>query len=146
MGLPEPQSNLLVISTVGYGKCSSLEKYRIQSRGGYGIRTFKVTSKTGRVAMARVVDQGLNQEIMLVSAKGQVIRITLREMRSVGRITQGVIFWRDREPDDFLASVTCLPDSETDDEPENGERRARSKNGSSSQEVNGSNGLDAPGK
>ena len=146
MGLPEPQSNLLVISTVGYGKCSSLEKYRIQSRGGYGIRTFKVTSKTGRVAMARVVGQGLNQEIMLVSAKGQVIRITLREMRSVGRITQGVIFWRDREPDDFLASVTCLPDSETDDEPENGERRARSKNGSSSQEVNGSNGLDAPGK
>ena len=146
MGVPDPQSNLLVISSDGYGKCSSLEKYRRQSRGGYGIRTFKVTTKTGRVAMARVVEQGLNQEIMLVSAKGQVIRITLKEMRASGRITQGVIFWRDREPDDFLTSVTCLPYIEADAQSGDGGRRARSKNGSTLEEVDGSNGLESSEK
>ena len=111
MGVAEPQDNVLVVSRGGYGKCTPLAKYRSQSRGGSGILTFKVTSKTGPVAMARVVKQGINQEVMLVSAKAQVIRITLDDFRSMGRNTQGVIVWRDREPDDYMASIACFRDN-----------------------------------
>ena len=108
MGVAEPETNVLVVSHRGYSKCTPLSKYRRQSRGGSGILTFKVTRKTGPVAVSRIVDQGLNQEVMLISAKAQVIRISLEDIHSMGRNTQGIIVWRDREPDDHLASITCF--------------------------------------
>ena len=75
------------------------------------MRTFKVTPKTGPAAAARVVSDADGQEIFLISAKAQVIRVTLEDFRVTGRDTQGVIIWRDREPDDYVASIACFQEA-----------------------------------
>ena len=103
---------LLTASRHGYGKCTTLDRYRRQGRGGSGLRTFKVNPKTGPVAAARVVSNDPDQEILLASAKGQVIRIKLEDFTVKGRITQGVIIWRDRQPDDYVASLTCFVETD----------------------------------
>ena len=108
MAVADDSANLLVVSRGGYGKYTSLAKYRRQSRGGSGILTFKVTRKTGDVAVARIIDGAAEGELMLISARGQMIRIGLSELRAIGRNTQGVILWRDREPEDNLVSIACL--------------------------------------
>ena len=115
MGVADSRANVLVVSEGGYGKFTPLSRYRRQSRGGSGIRTFRVTQKSGPVAVARVVDPSIKQEVMLISAKAQVIRISLSDLHAMGRNTQGLIVWRDREPDDHLVSITCF--DENDDVP-----------------------------
>ena len=99
---------LLTASYNGYGKCTNLANYRRQGRNGQGIRTFRVSEATGPVVAARVVTEAEGQEIMLISAKGQVIRVSLEDFRVVGRNTQGVRIWRDKVEDDYVASLTCL--------------------------------------
>ena len=106
-----PNSYLMIVSQHGYGKSTPLSRYPRHSRGGQGVRTFKVTSKTGPVAAARVVSDAEGQEILVISAKAQVIRVTLEDFRVTGRDTQGVIIWRDREPDDYVASIACFQES-----------------------------------
>jgi DNA gyrase subunit A len=100
-------SHLLIVSQRGYGKSTPLSRYPRYARGGLGVRTFKVTPKTGPVAAARVVVDGPGQRIIIISAKAQEIQITLEDFRVTGRNTQGVIVWRDREPDDYVVSVAC---------------------------------------
>jgi DNA gyrase subunit A len=112
MAVVTPNDHLLVVSERGYGKSTALNRYPRHSRGGQGVRTFRVTEKTGPVAMARVVSGGAGQEIFIVSAKAQVMRITLEDVRVTGRDTQGVIVWRDREPDDYVAAITCFQESD----------------------------------
>ena len=107
-----PNSHLIIVSKHGYGKSTPLSRYPRHSRGGQGVRTFKVTSKTGPVAAARVVSDAQGQEILVISAKAQVIRVTLEDFRVVGRDTQGVIIWRDREEDDYVASIACFQESD----------------------------------
>ena len=98
-------NHLVIVSQRGYGKSTPLSRYPRHSRGGQGVRTFKVTAKTGPVAAARVVSEDEGQTILLISAQSQVIRVTLKDFRVTGRNTQGVIIWRDREPDDYVASI-----------------------------------------
>jgi DNA gyrase subunit A len=98
-------NHLVIVSQRGYGKSTPLCRYPRHARGGQGVRTFKVTAKTGPVAAARVVSADEGQSILLISAKSQVIRVTLKDFRVTGRDTQGVIIWRDREPDDYVASI-----------------------------------------
>ena len=105
-----PNSHLVIVSRHGYGKSTPMSGYPRHSRGGQGVRTFKVTDKSGRVASARVVSNAAGQDMFVISAKGRVIRVTLEDFRVVGRNTQGVIIWRDREPDDFVASFACFQD------------------------------------
>jgi len=102
---------LLVVSQGGYGKSTAVSSYPQQSRGGQGVRTFRVTHKTGPVAAARVVPDAEGQEIFIISAKAQVMRMTLEDVRVTGRNTLGVIIWRDREPDDHVASIACFQDT-----------------------------------
>ena len=102
------RDHLLVVSEGGYGKLTPMSRYRKTSRGGQGVRTFRVTDKTGPVAAARVVGDLVDQEVFIVSAKAQIVRINLEDVRVAGRNTSGVIVWRDREPDDFVASVACF--------------------------------------
>ena len=120
------KDHLLVVSEGGYGKLTPMARYRRTSRGGQGVRTFRVTDKTGPVAAARVVGDLADQEVFIVSAKAQIVRINLEDVRVAGRNTSGVIVWRDREPDDFVASVACFQeglytakDSATDDSDSN---------------------------
>ena len=108
---------LLTASYHGYGKCTVLANYRRQGRGGSGIRTFRVNDTTGPVVAARVVTEAEDQEIMLISAKAQVIRVSLQDFRVVGRNAQGVRIWRDKQADDYVASLTCLMRQDGEDAP-----------------------------
>ena len=99
---------LLTLSRHGYGKSTPLAKYPRHNRPSQGVRTLRVSEATGPVVAARVVTEAEGQEIMLISAKGQVIRVSLEDFRVVGRNTQGVRIWRDKVEDDYVASLTCL--------------------------------------
>jgi DNA gyrase subunit A len=128
-----PNSNLVIISQRGYGKSTPTSRYPKHSRGGQGVRTFKVTEKTGPVAAARVVMEAPGQDIFVISAKAQVIRITLEDFRVTGRHTQGVIIWRDREADDYVVSIACFQES-INGRPEGSSNGRHSTNGTSDAE------------
>ena len=94
-----------------------------KGRGGQGVKTFRTTDKAGKVATARVVADTSGQEILIISAKAQVVRITLDQVRVTGRNTQGVIVWQAKESDDFVASIACFQETvrtEDQDEHTNG--------------------------
>ncbi len=100
---------LLVLTAFGYGKKTSLKEYKIQNRGGSGIKTAKVTAKTGNVIAMAVVDSVKDSEgeIVAVSQKGQVIRTGIEEIPSLSRQTQGVRVMKLRAGDK-VASMVCL--------------------------------------
>ncbi len=100
---------LLVISTHGLGKRTPIGEYKVQGRGGSGIKTMAVTDKTGRIIGARVVNTADEQmDIMVVSTKGQVVRTPLSSVSSLGRATQGVRVMRFKEPNDSVATMTLV--------------------------------------
>ncbi len=104
-----PNHHLLIVSRGGYGKSTLVSEYTPHKRNTQGIRAIRVTEKNGPVAAARVVnyaDDG--QEMFIISAKAQVVRITLEDVKKTGRVAQGVIVWRDREPDDYVVSIACF--------------------------------------
>ncbi|MDO8492163.1 MAG: DNA gyrase subunit A [bacterium] len=97
---------LLVMSANGYGKKTKLTEYKIQKRGGSGIKTMKVTPKTGAVITGAVVCDA-DAELVAISKKSQVIRVDVKEIPSLSRATQGVRVMRMREGDS-IASLICL--------------------------------------
>ncbi len=99
---------LLVVMSKGYGKHTALSEYKVQGRGGSGIKTAEVTPKTGEVIGARVLTGDFkDDELVVVSRKGQVIRTSIGEIRSAGRATQGVRIMKMREGDS-IASMVAL--------------------------------------
>lgn len=100
-----PEGQLLVISQRGYGKPTSMERYRLQARGGYGLATIRTTSKSGLTATARVVKEG--EDIMIISERGQVTRTNLSELRERSRRTQGVSIVSVQE-NDKVVSITSM--------------------------------------
>lgn len=96
----------LTMSANGFGKKTLLKEYKIQKRGGSGIKTAKVTSKTGKLIVAKVIN-GSEEELIAMSKKGQVIRTALKDIPSLGRQTQGVTIMRLRSGDG-IASITCV--------------------------------------
>ena len=96
----------LVVSSNGYGKKTDIEEYKTQGRGGSGIKTVKVTAKTGNLISAKIVTDAM-EEVVAISKKGQVIRCGLDEIPTLGRDTQGVRVMKLREGDS-LASLICL--------------------------------------
>ena len=108
-----PNGNLLVVSRRGYGKATPLDKYPVKGRGTQGVITFRVDEQTESIAAARVVTDDEGQEVFIISAKAQVVRINLQDVKVTdGRRTKGVIIWRDREPDDCVASVACFQETD----------------------------------
>ena len=101
-----PASNLLVVMANGYGKKTPLKQYKSQKRGGSGIKTAKVTPKTGSVVATHVLAEDESQ-IVAISKKGQVIRTELSAIPTLGRATQGVRIMR-LPADDGLASITTF--------------------------------------
>ncbi len=123
MGVVVPNSYLLIVSENGFGKSTPTASYPRKGRGGQGVKTFRTTDKAGKVATARVVADTSGQEILIISAKAQVVRITLDQVRVTGRNTQGVIVWQAKESDDFVASIACFQETvrtEDQDEHTNG--------------------------
>jgi len=84
-------NQLLVISENGYGKRSDTKLYKIQKRGGSGIKTASITNKNGKLVGAKVVSaDNSDGDLFITSTKGQVIRIPLGSVSVLGRATQGV--------------------------------------------------------
>jgi DNA gyrase subunit A len=88
MAIVDPTANLLAVSTLGSGKRTEMDEYRITHRGGKGIITMRVTGKTGPViGVLMVTDE---DQLMLITSAGKVIRLRVSEVRRSGRNTQGV--------------------------------------------------------
>lgn len=85
----DDENQLFTLSTKGYGKMTKLSDYPLQGRGGSGVYTFRVTGKTGRVAVARVMDHP-DREIVIISENGVVIRSSIASIPTLGRQTSGV--------------------------------------------------------
>lgn len=98
---PEKES-LMVVSEKGYGKRSEVEEYRITNRGGKGVKTINVTEKTGNLIAIKVVDD--SDDLMIINKSGVTIRMSIGELRIMGRATQGVRLIR-LDDDDEIASV-----------------------------------------
>ena len=105
-------SYLLVISEGGYGKMTATSSYRPTGRGGQGVRTFQVTEKAGPLAAARIVNDPEDQEMLIISSKAQVVRISVDDVRETGRVAQGVILWKERESDDYVASIAVFQETD----------------------------------
>lgn len=93
----------------GFGKRSNLSAYKAQGRGGSGIKTAKITAKTGPIVYFSVVNsKAVDEDAIIISKKGQVIRLPLKTVSVIGRATQGVRLMRFKELDDGVASVTFI--------------------------------------
>jgi DNA gyrase subunit A len=84
------EMGLVVISTKGYGKRTSLNEYKVQNRAGSGILTYKVTDKTGKLMAARALDPDIASDILVATASAKVIRLESDQIPTLGRATQGV--------------------------------------------------------
>ncbi len=102
----DKKGEFLVLGENGIGKKTPLDEYKTQNRGGSGIKCAKVTEKTGKLIVARVV-RGEESELIAMSKKGQVIRTDADSIPSLGRDTQGVTIMKLR-PGDGIASVAFL--------------------------------------
>lgn len=101
----ETDVSFLVMGSMGLGKKTLVKEYKVQKRGGSGIKTSKVTAKTGKLIVAKIV--GEESEMIAVSQKGQIIRVDLGSIPLSGRQTQGVTIMKLRAGDS-IASITCL--------------------------------------
>src|SRR3989344_137543 len=95
----------LTMSQNGLGKKTALKEYKVQKRGGSGIKTAKITPKTGDLIVGRVIRE--EEELIAMSKKGQVVRVQLGSVPALRRSTQGVTIMKMR-PGDGIASLTCL--------------------------------------
>ncbi|MEM1325945.1 MAG: DNA gyrase subunit A [Bacteroidota bacterium] len=104
----EPERTILVISEKGNGKRSEVEEYRLTNRGGKGVKTMQVTGKTGAVVAIKAVSE--EDDLMITSKQGIVIRMAVSDIRVMGRATQGVRVIRLNDSDD-IADVAVVRDS-----------------------------------
>ncbi|HMO77736.1 MAG TPA: DNA gyrase subunit A [Candidatus Paceibacterota bacterium] len=105
----DKKSEILIVTRQGYGKATPTKEYKIQKRGGSGIKTAKVTSKTGDIVCGIVLseDERHDGELVIMSQKGQVIKLPLKDVPTLGRQTQGVRVMKMREGD-AIASVVFV--------------------------------------
>lgn len=104
-------AELLVVMENGLGKMTKIDNYRIQTRGGTGVKTANVTPKTGNVIGAKVIDKDTKADLILASKSGQIIRMNCKHIPSQGRATQGVYLMRMR-PNDKVASISTIDEIE----------------------------------
>lgn len=110
-------SQILSVTVSGYGKCTPVEEYRVQSRGGKGLKLMKVTQKTGPIIGVRQVTA--EDDVMLITKNGKTIRISIREISLQGRNTQGVRLMN--TSGDEIISLAVVPEDEEGDDGENPE-------------------------
>ena len=89
------RATLLAITENGFGKRTELDEYRVQSRGGKGVITYKITPKTGSIIGIRIVEE--DDDIMLITDTGTIIRLNVKDISVLGRSTQGVTLMRTNE-------------------------------------------------
>lgn len=92
MGICREDADLLVISENGFGKRTKTDEYKIQTRGGKGMKTYAISEKTGLIAGINIVDD--NDDIMLITSDGIIIRMAAKDINTFGRATRGVTLMR----------------------------------------------------
>ena len=103
----EEKSRLLVVMENGLSKTTKVSAYRFQGRGGSGVKTASITKKTGKVVGARILNDSMKGDLILISKQGQMIRLPLDQLPTSGRATQGVYAMRLKKGD-FVASLSLI--------------------------------------
>ena len=106
------KSKVLVVMENGLGKMTPLDQYRLQGRGGTGVKAAQLTAKTGDVIGGCVLKQGEDGDLLCISKQGQTIRMRLSDIPSLGRATQGVIIMRLRAADKVATMSVVMEDKE----------------------------------
>ncbi|HEY9569640.1 MAG TPA: DNA gyrase subunit A [Metalysinibacillus sp.] len=118
MEIIEPNQDILVVSEKGYGKRTNENEYRTQTRGGIGIKTMQITDKTGPLVAVKAVTG--EEDIMLITVEGMLIRMDVNDISTIGRNTQGVRLIRLAETE-YVATVAKVKKDEEEPEEETDE-------------------------
>jgi DNA gyrase subunit A len=111
MEVVRPGGTVLTATQNGYGKRTDLEEYRLQSRGGYGVIDIQTTDRNGKVVGTVFVTE--DEQVMLISQQGMILRMRAGDIRAIGRATQGVRLM-DMEDDDIIVAVAKLAEKEVE--------------------------------
>jgi DNA gyrase subunit A len=120
MDIVQEKSSIFVISQYGYGKRTKVAQFTAHARGGVGIRSAVVNTKTGKLMGVKTLSDDDTQEVIIVSSQGQTIRLGLKDIPSLGRATQGVRIMRLKDGDEVvsLALVDATVEDDDEEEPE----------------------------
>ena len=105
------KATLLAITENGFGKRTELDEYRIQTRGGKGVTTYKITQKTGELVGIRIATD--EEDVMIITDTGTIIRLRVADISILGRSTQGVTLMRTNEGK--VVSIETIPMEEKED-------------------------------
>jgi DNA gyrase subunit A len=114
MEVVKPGGTLLTVTEKGYAKKTELDEYRVQGRGGYGLKNLEVTDKNGHVV--GIAQVHANEELLVITEQGKILRTVAAEIRTIGRATQGVRLM-DLEGDDKIVSVALVEAAAADETP-----------------------------
>jgi len=109
MEVAKPGGTLLTVTQKGYAKQTVLDEYRVQSRGGIGLKNLEVTDKNGKVVGIAQVHE--NEELLVITQQGKILRTTASEIRTIGRATQGVRVM-DLDAEDTVVSIALVEKDE----------------------------------
>ena len=104
------KATLLAITENGFGKRTELDEYRVQNRGGRGVITYKITPKTGKIVGIKITDE--NNDLMMITDSGTIIRMAVKEVSVLGRATQGVTLMRTNDGGKVVSIETIEQEEE----------------------------------
>jgi DNA gyrase subunit A len=116
MDIVEENSNVFVISKYGYGKRTKVSQFTAHARGGVGIRSAVVNTKTGELVGVKTLSEDASQEVIIISRNGQTIRLGLKDTPALGRATQGVRIMRLNDGDEVVSLALVDKSEEPEDE------------------------------
>ncbi|MCY7431083.1 DNA gyrase subunit A [Bacillus safensis] len=120
MEILEPDANVLIVTEKGYGKLTPEKEYRVQSRGGKGLKTCKITDNNGPLVAVKATNAEAEEDLMIITGSGVIIRMAVSDISTTGRVTQGVRLIRLGD-DEHVATVALVEQSQEDDEENNEE-------------------------
>ncbi|EKF34301.1 DNA gyrase subunit A [Bacillus xiamenensis] len=115
MEILEPDANVLIVTEKGYGKLTPEKEYRVQSRGGKGLKTCKITDNNGPLVAVKATNAETEEDLMIITGSGVIIRMAVSDISTTGRVTQGVRLIRLGD-DEHVATVALVEQSQEDDE------------------------------
>ncbi|MDH5752606.1 MAG: DNA gyrase subunit A, partial [Deltaproteobacteria bacterium] len=133
MEVLEPGGSILTLTENGFGKKTEISEYRVGSRGNMGIFTIKTSSRNGRAV--GILQLKEDDEVMIITQKGKLIRMNLNQMRTIGRLTQGVRLIQ-LEPDENVVSIAKIDDATSEDEDDISDGNGEQENPSSDPTLN----------
>ncbi len=118
MEILEPDANVLIVTEKGYGKLTPEKEYRVQSRGGKGLKTCKITDNNGPLVAVKATNAEAEEDLMIITGSGVIIRMAVSDISTTGRVTQGVRLIRlgDEEHVATVALVEQSPEEDEDNE------------------------------